>query len=226
MLVELADQRIGPGRVKGRPGQLVEGGDDADVLDVGGVPAAEDLREGPDVAGTDVPGGLASGTTNGTSSGFTRSASRLTCGSRNTSAEAVRYPTTAAAAATDPGAGGRSLLSPSPIAAPAAGPSRTFCGRRPSAPAAAPAAVATGSGPAPDRRLAAQPSGAARAPLMTMRDHRAGISPGRCVARASASAAPSPAAPASAPAAVAALPRREVRAAPASAPIAPATAIC
>ena len=77
--------------------------------------------------------------------------------------------TTAAAAATDPGSGrpaaprplsparSRRLspASPSPTAAPTTGPSRTFCGRSPSAPAAAPAAVATGTGPAPVSRSAA-----------------------------------------------------------------------
>ena len=95
---------------------------------------------------------LASGTTNGTSSAFTRSASRLSCGSRNSTAEVVRKPTTAAAAATEPVPRPRK---PSPTSAPTAGPSRTFCGRSPSAPAAAPAAVATGTGPAPVSRSAA-----------------------------------------------------------------------
>ena len=190
---------------------------------------------------------LASGTTNGTSSGRTRSASKLSCGSRNSSADTVRKPTTAAAAATAPGTArlawprwfarlGRlawprrpawlSPVRPSPTAAPTTGPSRTFCGRSPSAPAAAPATVATGTGPAPVTWSAAQPSGAATAPLAMIRDHRAGISPGRCRARATASTAPSPAAPASAPRAAARGPRWAARAAPASAPIKLAAPIC
>ena len=97
---------------------------------------------------------LASGTTNGTSSALTRSASRLSWGSRNSRAEVVRKPTTAAAAATEP-ACCPLRPSPSPTSAPTAGPSRTFCGRSPIAPAAAPAAVATGTGPAPVSRSAA-----------------------------------------------------------------------
>ena len=86
--------------------------------------------------------------------------------------------------------------------------------------------MATGTGPVPVSRSAAQPSGAASAPLIRMRDHRAGISPGRCVARATASAAPSPAAPASAPMAAAARPRCAVSATPASPPITLAVPIC
>ena len=58
VLVELADQRVGAGRVEGRPGQFVQRRHDADVRDVGRVRAAEHLREGPDVTGADV-GGLA-----------------------------------------------------------------------------------------------------------------------------------------------------------------------
>ncbi len=168
---------------------------------------------------------LASGTTNGRSSAVARSASRLSWGSRNSTAELTRNPTTAAAAATEPA---RCPLRPrpSPISAPTTGPSRTFCGRNPMAPAAAPAAVATGTGPAPVSRSAAQPSGAASAPLARIRDHSAGISPGRCLARATASAAPRPAAPASAPTAAAARPRCAVSVAPATAPISPANPTC
>jgi len=56
VLVELADQRVGPGRVEGGPGQLVQRGHDADVRHVGRVRAAQDLRQGPDVVRADVPG--------------------------------------------------------------------------------------------------------------------------------------------------------------------------
>src|SRR5690242_340062 len=55
-----------------------------------------------------------------------------------------------------------------------------------------------------------------------MRDHKAGISFGRCRARATASAAASPAAPATAPVTTARRPRPAASAAPASAPSAPA----
>ena len=61
---------------------------------------------------------------------------------------------------------------------------------------------------------------------MTIRDHSGGISPGRCVALATASDAPSPTAPASAPARAARLPRCAASAAPATAPIAAATPTC
>src|SRR5580704_13205730 len=59
-----------------------------------------------------------------------------------------------------------------------------------------------------------------------IRDHSAGISPGRCRALATASVMATPAAPATTPAAIARRPRCAVSAAPASAPIAPATPIC
>ena len=52
--------------------------------------------------------------------------------------------------------------------------------------------VPTATGPAPVSRPAAQPSGAASAALAAMRCHSAGISPGRCRARATASDAPQP----------------------------------
>ena len=41
MLIELAHQRIGRRRVESGPGELVEGGDDADVRDIRGVLAAD-----------------------------------------------------------------------------------------------------------------------------------------------------------------------------------------
>src|SRR6266545_2997318 len=90
---------------------------------------------------------------------------------------------------------------------PTSGPSATFCGRSPRAPATAPAAAPTATGPAPVRRWAAHPSGAASAELVAMRCHSAGISPGRCRARATASEAPRPTAPATAPTAAAFAPR-------------------
>ena len=82
--------------------------------------------------------------------------------------------------------------------------------------------MATGTGPTPASRSAAQPSGAATAPLAMIRDHSAGISPGRCRARATASTAASPAAPPSAPSTTARRPRCAASAAPASAPSTPA----
>src|SRR5580693_4023785 len=93
---------------------------------------------------------LASGTTNGTSCARTRSASRLSCGSRNSTPDATRNPTTAAAAATAPGTRAPVNRSPTPVAAPTTGPSSTFCGRSPSAPAAAPGQAVRG--PAQRRR--------------------------------------------------------------------------
>ena len=114
-----------------------------------------------------------------------------------------------------------------PTAAPTAGPSATFCGRSPIAPAAAPATAATGSGPAPVRRCAAQPAGAAIAPLAMIRDQRAGISPGFCRDLAMVSAAITTAPPATAPATARLFDRPpEVSAAPASAPIGPTEAHC
>src|SRR5215471_16079629 len=186
---------------------------------------------------------LARGTTNGTSSFGTCVASRLTCGSRNSSADVVRKAVTATAAAAAPaalpgsrpecgtGARGRSCprrcspASPRPTAAPTTGPRATFCGRRPSAPAAAPAAVATGTVPAP-ASPAIQPAGAASAPLIAIRAHSGGISLGRCWARATASTAPSPAAPPSAPSSARFPPRCPKRARPAIAPMTLAVAIC
>ena len=56
VLVELPDQRVGAGRVEGRPGQFVQRGDDADVRHVGCVGTAELLGQGTDVVGADVPG--------------------------------------------------------------------------------------------------------------------------------------------------------------------------
>ena len=58
VLVELTDQRVHPGRVETRPGQLVQRGHDADVRHVGRVRAAQHLRQRPDVIRADV-GGLA-----------------------------------------------------------------------------------------------------------------------------------------------------------------------
>src|SRR5262249_55748359 len=76
----------------------------------------------------------------------------------------------------------------------------------------------TVSGPAPLSRPAAQPAGAASAPLARMRDQSSGIWPGRCRARDTASAAPRRAAPAAAPRTAARAPRFPVSAAPATAP--------
>src|SRR5215472_17000983 len=193
---------------------------------------------------------LARGTTNGTSSFGTCEASRLTWGSGNSSADVTRKVVTVNAAATAPapaaaarpGTRGRGALtprgardggchrgcfpaSPKPTAAPTTGPRATFCGRRPSAPAAVPAAVATGTVPAP-ASPATQPAGAASAPLIAIRAHSAGISLGRCRARATASTAPSPAAQPSAPSRARFPPRCPERARPAIAPMTLAVAIC
>src|SRR5581483_4940995 len=119
-----------------------------------------------------------------------------------------------------------------PTAAPTTGPSATFCGRSPSAPAAAPATVATGSPRTPVTRCAAQPTGAATAPLARIRPHRAGTPSGAGRARAAASTAASNAAPAAAPPSTAPRPRRPApfrpapSAAPASAPSTPADTAC
>jgi hypothetical protein len=56
VLVELPHPRIDVPGGKLGPGQLVEGGDDADVGRVGEVGAAEHLGQLADVAGPDVPG--------------------------------------------------------------------------------------------------------------------------------------------------------------------------
>ena len=55
VLVELADQRVHPARVEGRPVQAVERGEDPDVGRVAAEGAAADLRELLDVVGADVP---------------------------------------------------------------------------------------------------------------------------------------------------------------------------
>ena len=94
-----------------------------------------------------------------------------------------------------------------PTSAPTTGPIATFCGRRPSAPTAAPVTVPTTRGLARPRRSATQPSGAAMAALTAMRCHSAGISPGCCRARATASLAASPVAPTAVPTAIARRPR-------------------
>src|SRR5258708_36010623 len=75
-------------------------------------------------------------------------------------------------------------------------------------------------------RWATHPAGAAIAPLATIRDHSAGIWPGRCLDLAIASTAATAPAPASAAAAIAFLPWCAVSAAPASAPITPAGTAC
>lgn len=54
MLVELTDPRIDCGRVEVGPGELVQGGHDADVGGVGAIATAERLGEFPHIAGPDV----------------------------------------------------------------------------------------------------------------------------------------------------------------------------
>jgi hypothetical protein len=106
-----------------------------------------------------------------------------------------------------PGIGGRRAASRRPAAAPKIGPSNTFCGRTPNRPASAPVPVATATVPAPAIRSAAHPTGAISAALAAIRCHSGGISPGRCLARATRSDAANPAAPATAPSTPARAPR-------------------
>ena len=198
MLVELADPPVDGARVELRAGQLVQRGDDADVGRVSVVGAAEHLGQGPDVVGADVAGRASNGTTKGRSSARTRSASRLTWASRNSSADSSRYASTVVLATAAVGTRRRRAAA-RPTAAPTSGPSATFCGRRPKAPTTAPADVPTTTGPAPVNRPAAHPNGAINAEVVAMRCHNAGISPGRWRARATASETPNPTAPATAP---------------------------
>ena len=98
-------------------------------------------------------------------------------------------------------------------------PRTTFCGRSPITPASAPATTPTTTGPAPVSFPSAQPNGAISATLITMRDHNAGIWPGRCRARATASETASVRAPSTAPATMMDAPQPAVIDAPAIAPM-------
>ena len=91
VLVELADQRVDSGRVEGRPGQFVQRGHDADVGHVGRVRAAQHLRPATGRSRCRRTGsGWPAAPRTGRSSPSTRSASRLTWGSRNSTAD--RHP--------------------------------------------------------------------------------------------------------------------------------------
>jgi len=106
-----------------------------------------------------------------------------------------------------------------PTARPTSGPRTTFCGRSPIAPANAPTSTPTTTGPAPVSLPSAQPSGAISATLITMRDHSAGIWPGRCRARATASETASVSPPSTAPATMTDAPQPAVIDTPATAPM-------
>ena len=145
---------------------------------VGDVGAAEHLGQLADVAGADVPG-----------PGLQRHDERQVLGPHPLGQQAhlrvaeqqrgqhavgrarsPRRPRAGAAGVRRPGDAGRRRRRP-------AGPSTTFCGRTPSAPASgAGDRSPTATGPAPVSRPRAQPSGAASAALAAMRDHSAGIS--------------------------------------------------
>ena len=99
-------------------------------------------------------------------------------------------------------------------------PQRHLLRAEPERPGDRPGGRSDRDGASPSERPAAHPSGAASAALIAIRCHSAGISPGRCRARATASEAPRPTAPATAPAAAALAPLWPASDAPAKPPIA------
>ncbi len=235
VLVELPHQRLDAGRVEGRARQLVQRPDDADVRHVGRVPAAEDLRERADVAGSDVPGPAGKRH----HERYVLRAHPLGQQTHLGIAERERghHPVPHHG-----GGGGHRARAPAarrkPVPAGATPPGRTRS-RRPSPGPAGPSAVA-GRAPRPPRPPPSPPARARRrggGPTSTRTAPPARRSSGCATtargsprdaasALARASAAPIQAAPATTPAAVAAFPRRAASAAPASPPIALANPIC